>query len=61
MKGTEEMLVKESCCDKIPFINDSASSMHHLTCFFPGLLALAAENDACGTAERDLKRAYQLA
>lgn len=51
--------------DRIPYLSDyntrrSTNIMHHLACFFPGLLTLGASENICGTKNRDLKIAYQL-
>ena len=56
-------LIKYSMNDRIPYLGDyntrrSTNIMHHLACFFPGVLTLGASENICGTKNRDLKIAY---
>ena len=65
LKGAKKHLFVFSQNDKMPYVGDfntrrRTNIMHHLVCFLPGLLALGAEENICGTAERDWKIAHQI-
>lgn len=59
LEGVKRDLLKRSR-DQTPIIS-SDRAMHHLTCFFPGVLALGAEHHVCEKHQDSMQLAYQVA
>ena len=65
LHGMYSLLLTESAQDHILYLGEyqpsrRANSMHHLSCYLPGVLILGAEEGISDTAEQDRLTAYRL-